>query len=320
MGRCILSGIGICCGIICALLSTMAAADPLKIGHDGLDRVIWLEDHRAQNNAGKNGGKSAPAPLIIALHGYRHSTEAERLRDNTARLVWPELLALASRHGFVTLYPSAYRGQWSLFDGLPHDEQEDGNPIDDEGFLLRLASQMTAKGIADPSAIYLTGISDGAIMTYRLICLSNTPFAAAAPLIGTAFAAHLNDCTPNPPPALMHVHGTADHILPYDGWIFEGGREVSVLEVMEHWRRLHGCTAQTSQILENLDPNDGSRVEETTWTGCARDGTVALYKVIGGGHGVPDLDVTEPNDGPLINRDLDTMTALWAFFQANPRP
>ncbi|MEO0371601.1 MAG: PHB depolymerase family esterase [Pseudomonadota bacterium] len=308
MGRVFLTSLAICF----ALWGASAMAEAQIIRHDGLDRMVWLEDARPD--------KSAPAPLVVALHGYRRPPQAEALRDTPERLAWTDLQAMGAKHGFVTLYPAAYRGQWSLFDGLVHASKDDGTPIDDEGFILSLIANLVETGTADPSAIYLTGISEGAIMTYRMICLSRTPFAAAAPLIGTAFAAHLDDCTPALPPALMHVHGTDDRVLPYDGWIFASGREVSVPEVTDHFRTLHGCTGQTRQMLENLDPEDGSLVEEMTWTGCTRDGTVLSYKVIGGGHDVPRLDAVQPPDGQKINRDLDTMSVMWAFFQANPRP
>ncbi|MEM6588562.1 MAG: hypothetical protein AAF641_08960 [Pseudomonadota bacterium] len=288
------------------------AAEPQIIRHDGLDRLVWLDDDRSD--------KSLPAPLVIALHGYRRPHEAAALRDNPARLAWPDLQALGIRHGFITLYLAAYRGQWSLFDGLSHAQKDDGSSIDDEAFILSLVTHLIETGVVDPKAVYLTGISDSAIMTYRMICLDETPFAAAAPLIGTAFAAHLDDCDPETPPALMHVHGTDDRVLPYDGWIFASGREVSVPEVLEHWRTLHRCTGQERQMLENIDPDDDSLVEEMIWTGCTRDGTVLSYKVIGGGHDVPRLDAVQPDDGQKINRDLDTLSVMSAFFQANPRP
>lgn len=298
--------------ITCACFAAVGAdAEALRLQQDGVERIIWVDDGRAD--------KTMQAPLVLAIHGYHHPEAAAARYETPADLAWPDLAALTAQHGFVTLYPGSYRGQWALFDGLSNTETPDGAFVDDEAFLLGLVDRFVANGIADPDRIYITGISDGAIMTYRMICLPETPFAAAAPLIGTAFADHLDDCTPKTPPALMHVHGTDDAVLPYDGWLFASGREVSVPEVMDHWRTLHGCTSQEGQMLENLDPDDGSRVGEMTWTNCTRDGTVRRYKVIGGGHDVPDIDAAPREDGRLINRDLDTLPVMWAFFQANPR-
>ena len=299
--------------IALGLAVTKAHAEALVISHGGVDRLVWVEDGRKETDA--------LAPLVLAIHGFRSTQDAATLYAAPEGLAWPRLAPLTGRDGAIALYPAAYQGQWALFDGLPNTTTPDGTAIDDEAFLLSLIARFVENGAADPNRIYITGISDGAIMTYRLICLDKTPFAAAAPLIGSAYGAHLENCTPQHPPALLHVHGTDDRVLPYDGWIFPSGREVSVPEVMEHWRRLHGCTGQEGQMLENLDPEDGSTVGEMTWTGCTRDGAVKRYKVIGGGHDVPDPDAKQPTgDRRLINRDLDTFGVMWAFFQANPRP
>ena len=174
---------------------------------------------------------------------------------------------------------------------------------------------------ADPGRLYITGISDGAIMTHRMICREDTPFAAAAALIGTAHEDHIANCTPSPPPAVMQVHGDNDQVLPYEGWIFRTGREVSVAEVMDHWRRQHGCTGQKGERLEDIDPDDGSTVLRLDWTGCTTEPNVRLFKVKGGGHSVPALDAVQPDDPKRrINRDLDTMAEVWRFFSAAQRP
>ncbi|MEO1194172.1 MAG: hypothetical protein AAFY02_20635 [Pseudomonadota bacterium] len=285
---------------------------PRSVPHEGLERVFWTVDGRSE--------KDEAAPLVLALHGFRKPEEAEDLRQQPQDLGWSRLEDLARAEGFVAVFPAAYRGRWSLVPGMKNATHEDGRPIDDVGFLLHLVRQMVDAGAADPQRLYITGISDGAIMTHRLICLSDTPFAAAATLIGTAHEDHIGDCEPDPPPALMQVHGDNDHILPYDGWIFRIGREVSVPEVMDHWRRLHGCTGQGGERLDDIDPDDGSTVVRLDWTGCAGEPNVKLYKIKGGGHRVPALDAEQSEDPKWrVNRDLDTLGEAWRFFSAARR-
>jgi len=302
------------------LLSAAVAAAPaagegraIPYDVDGLERIAWIVDGRADT--------AQPAPLVLALHGYRSPEEAEALRAAPQELAWSRLSALAEAEGFVAVFPAAYRGQWSLVPGLKNARLDDGTPIDDEGFLLDLVAGLVADGTADPSRLYLVGISDGAIMTHRLICLDDTPFAAAAALIGTAHESHIADCRPSTPPALMQVHGDNDQVLPYDGWIFRTGREVSVPEVMDHWRRLHGCSGQGGERLEDIDPDDGSTVLRLDWTGCDTEPNVRLFKIKGGGHRVPALDA-EQSDEPKhrVNRDLDSMAEAWRFFSLASRP
>jgi polyhydroxybutyrate depolymerase len=293
--------------------AALAEGYDLRVPYDGVERLVWVTDSRLDT--------TKPAPLVLALHGYRKPAETDGLYANPQSLAWPELQKLTDVDEAIVLYPLAYKGQWALFDGLPNTETPDGIPVHDEGFLLDLVGSFVAKGAADPARLYITGVSDGAIMTYRMICVSDTPFAAAAALIGSAYGGHIEDCHPEVPPALMHVHGTDDRVLPYEGWIFPSGREASVPEVMEHFRRLHGCTGQEGQMLEDLDPEDGSTVGEMTWTGCKRSGAVKRYKVIGGGHDVPDANADQRPDGKRkFNRDMDTAAIMWRFFLANPRP
>ncbi|MDF1794641.1 MAG: PHB depolymerase family esterase [Thalassobaculaceae bacterium] len=300
-----LSTVAVLIGLLCN--GSAGAADrEIRVNQDGLERLAWLVDGRLDT--------ASPAPLIVALHGYRKPEEALTLRAEPARLGWDRLAALARENGFIVVFPAAYRGKWSLVPGLENAKQEDGSPIDDVGFLLSLVAAFVADNLADPERLYLTGISDGAIMTHRLICRNDSPFAAAAALIGTAHEDHIGDCDPSYSPAVMQVHGDNDSVLPYEGWIFRSGREVSVAEVMDHWRRRHGCTGQKGERLEDIDPDDGSTVLKLEWTGCARDPNVLLFKVKGGGHSVPALDAPVRDDPKRkINRDLDTMAEVWRF-------
>ena len=278
----------------------------IQKNYEGLARIAWMVD-------GRPGGGS-PAPLIMALHGYRKPEQAQALRAEPKMLAWDRLVPLIREHGVVAVFPAAYRGQWSLVPGLKNAEREDGSPIDDVGFLFGLVSELVESGIADPQRLYISGISDGAIMTHRLICRSDSPFAAGAALIGTAHENHIGDCAPPYTPAVMQVHGDNDSVLPYEGWIFRTGREVSVAEVMDHWRRRHGCSGQKGEPLDDIDPDDGSTVLKLEWTGCVREPNVLLFKIKGGGHSVPALDAPIGDDPKRkVNRDLDTMAELWRF-------
>ena len=216
---------------VCCATAAYAEGTAVTISHGGLERIVWILDGRTD--------KTIPAPVVLALHGFRKPEEAEKLRVTPKRLGWPRLEEIARREGFVAVFPAAYRGQWSLVPGLNNAKHADESPIDDEGFLLTLMAKLKDNGMADPTRLYITGISDGAIMTHRMICLQETPFAAAAALIGTAHEKHIADCKPSHPPALMSLHGDNDPVLPHEGWIFRTGREILVAEVMDHWQRMH---------------------------------------------------------------------------------
>ena len=284
------------------------AAEVRSVALQGIERHYWL--HNAEAAA------AAPVPVVVHLHGLRGEDEAIAGRSDYGEHEWSPLDSAASAEGFAVVYPTAYRGQWSMFDGLSRAALEDGTPIDDVGFIFAAVEQVADAGIADLDRVYLSGISDGAIMAYRLLCQPASPFAAAVPLVGTMAEAHRDACAAAYVPPIMVIAGTNDRILPYDGWLFPTGRELSVPETLEHWRRLHGCDGQDARFLDDREPADDSRVLEVTWTGCARDGAVKLLRVEGGGHSVPRFrpvsDEWRQRSGGH-NQDIESAEEVWRF-------
>lgn len=294
--------------VLVLLFQSPASAEVRTFAWQGVDRYYRLHNAEARTETA--------APLIVHLHGYRKRDEALADRGTLDRIGWDRLEAVATQERIVVVSPAAYWGQWNLLDGLRNTTLDGGEQIDDVGFILALIESLVADQIADPKRIYLTGISDGAIMSYRLLCTPEMPFAAAVPIIGTMAEVHRDACMDARPTPIMVIAGTDDRTLPYDGWIYRTGREISVPETMEHWRRLHHCTGQESEVLDDIDPQDGSRVRLVRWTGCATEGAVKLLRVEGGGHRVPRLAATvgdgaEHKDGR--NQDIDGAGEAWRF-------
>ncbi|MEM9099344.1 MAG: hypothetical protein AAGC79_12565 [Pseudomonadota bacterium] len=285
------------------------------VTHQGISRWFHLFDPGL--------GSDGMAPLVVNLHGYRPKDSAIAARTDPNRSRWPQMERLARIHGFRILSPLALEGRWSLFDGIKGAVLEDGTPVDDVGFVHLLVQDMIDRGLADPGRIYLTGLSDGGIMTFRLLCHPDSPFAAGTPVIGFMRESYLDTCREDRPPPILIIAGTQDRIIPYDGRLFASGRYLSIPEAAEFWRRRYGCTGQEWTLLEDLVEEDQSRVMRVDWTGCARDGAVRLYRVEGGGHQAPSFtpptsEWAKTRAGPR-NRDIETADHIWAFFQEFPR-
>ena len=135
---------------------------------------------------------------------------------------------------------------------------------------------------------------------------------------------HRDSCAASVPIPLLVIAGTDDRSLPYDGWLFSTGRELSIPETMEHFRLLHGCTGQTSDLLYDRYSEDSSRVLEVVWSGCAAENAVKLLRVEGGGHNAPSfepLPETWRDWAGTHNRDIESAEEIWAFlrrFQRRP--
>ena len=286
------------------------AGEARTLEHQGVERHYFLQNTEA--------AAAAPVPLVVSLHGYRGPDQALAERENLSQLAWEPLVRVASREGFIVAYPHAWLGKWNQFEGLENTALEDGRTVDDVGFITRMVERLVDEGLADPARVYLTGFSDGAIMSYKLLCAAGAPFAAAAPAGGSMYQKHRDTCAAAVPIPLLVIAGTNDRSLPYDGWIFPTGRELSIPETMEHFRLLHGCTGQSSDLLYDRYGDDDSRVLEVVWTGCAVEHAVKLLRVEGGGHNAPSfrpLPEKWREWAGTHNRDIESAEEIWAFLR-----
>src|SRR5262245_45462812 len=130
------------------------AAEPLALEVGGLVR-------RAEIHAPAGG--EGPRPLVIALHGLRQPVE--NLRGKL------RLAALAERERFVGAYPHGIEQRWNygrqLVVAMPLVE---GKQVDDIAFFRALIARLVASDRVDPRRIYLLGVSNGALMAYRVAC------------------------------------------------------------------------------------------------------------------------------------------------------
>jgi polyhydroxybutyrate depolymerase len=282
------------------------ADEPMKLTHQGIERIAVLR---------QAAGAAIPAPLVIALHG----------RGQTGQILrgWLKLDMVADREGFALLYPEAVDRAWSY--GRPVDEPMPavgGDPVDDTGFIARLADDLVARGIADQRRIYVVGASRGGMMAFTLTCALADRIAAAAPLIGSMTEGQRADCRPARPVPLMMLASVNDPVTAYDGWLFPKGRQLSVPETMEFWRTLHGCARQDFEPLPQRVASDRTRVALVEWTGCSSGARLLLYRVSGGGHELPTMVEAEGMPAPrwgLRNHDIETAEVVWAYFKGYAR-
>jgi polyhydroxybutyrate depolymerase len=218
---------------------------------------------------------------------------------------------VADGNGVAVAYPEAIGGMWNY--------RPDPDGPDDTGFIAALVDRLAADGEADPKRVYLTGISRGGLMTWRLMCVRPELFAAAAPLSSAMSEAQVPSCRPARPVPVLAEDGSADPVMAYDGWLPPAPqpRLLSVPETMEFWRRLHGCTGETATHLPHREASDPTRVTRYDWTGCAAP--VVLLKVTGGGHMPASFAANTEEERAVLGRrgrDVETAAEVWKFFQA----
>jgi polyhydroxybutyrate depolymerase len=248
---------------------------------------------------------TAAVPLVVMLHGgFGTGEQAERSYH------WD---AEADGGHFLVAYPDGLNRAWNA--GTCCGEPQRVN-TDDVGFITTMVGAIEQEIPIDRARVYVTGMSNGAMMALRLGCQTDT-FAATAPVAGTL----LTDCSQARPTSVLQIHGTADDRVPYNGgpgkaFALNGNPRVdgpSVEAVNATWRSIDGCGPPAASTA-------GSVTTQTA--GCADGRTVELISVAGAGHqwpgGAPS-PLLEQFGIPAPSTALDATDTIWQFFAQSHR-
>jgi polyhydroxybutyrate depolymerase len=243
-----------------------------------------------------------PVPLVLVFHpaGGSGRSIARHTR----------FTALAEREGFVVVYPEGIGGRWN--DGRRPSSR------DDVGFVRALLDTLRGELTVDSSRVYATGISNGAMLSYRLACDLPGVFAAIAPVAGALPVALAERCVPATPLSVAAVQGTADPILPYEGG---GSPPAAVLPAersVAFWAEATGCAPTNPDIEVRDGVTDGTKVRRISYPSCPGNRAVVLYAIEGGGHTWPGGPAGSRRVG-RVSRELDATSVIWDFFRHHPR-
>jgi polyhydroxybutyrate depolymerase len=259
-----------------------------------------------------------PAPLVLALHGGGGT--GKRMHRLTG------LNTLADRHGFIAVYPDAVDKHWNDGRNLPSYRSQREN-IDDVGFISALVEALSDQYAVDRNRVYVTGASNGAMMSFRLACELTHKIAAIAPVIGSMGENISRTCAPSRPIPVLIVGGTGDPLVPWNGGhvhLFRRklGRVLSFADTARFWVEHNGCSADPDIAwLPDADPEDGTRIRKKVYGQCDQDVKVILYEIQGGGHTWPGGPQYLPEWIIGINsRDMDAGEVIWDFFEGFSRP
>ena len=181
---------------------------------------------------------------------------------------------VAEANNFILVYP-----QGSLLNGFSHwnacppggDNKSD---IDDVGFIETLIYGLLSDYNIDMERIYVAGYSNGGMMAYGLAHYKSNLIAAVASVSGSML-----DCTgpTNHPMPIIHLHGTADEVLPYNG----GNEFSSAQSTLDYWINFNNTTTTPTV---NTDNSGGMTIEHYIYDQGDSSVSVEHYKYIGGNH------------------------------------
>ncbi|MBI2929910.1 MAG: hypothetical protein HYY24_29985 [Verrucomicrobia bacterium] len=158
-----------------------------------------------------------PMPLVLLLHGFGDSGQG--VED------YMQFRPLAESRGFLYCHPdgSLFLGTrgWNADDRAGDPANELGAALgltftDDAGYLRDLIEEIARRFAVDRKRIFVTGRSNGGVMTYRMACQFADLVAGIASHAGKPFY-DSPWCVPSEPVHVLHLHSLADEPASYWG-------------------------------------------------------------------------------------------------------
>ncbi len=271
----------------------------------GTNRVYQLHFPSAWN--------SIPGPVVIALHGM--------LQSATGMDSYLGLNLVSDRENFTVVYPHGLGNSWK--DGRNPALRMTfwAPPGNDVEFLTKLVQSLIDQRIADPSRIYLVGLSNGGYMTFRMACERPELFAAIATLSATVPTSYRTSCKPRRAVPVLMINGTADMVVPFYGNALPGVMSLyPVMYTAQMFAELNGCSSANESAVPSRDLARATSVTLVYWANCRDRSAVVLFRVNNGGHQSPSIGPGRqtPMAAQMLgmrNHDIDAAEEVWAFFR-----
>lgn len=160
--------------------------------------------------------------------------------------------------------------------------------VDDVAYFKAMLGDIGSTFQIDASAVYLTGMSNGAAMAHRLACELPGRVDGIAAVGGANQYATIAPCTTST--AVMQIHGSADPCWAYLGGEVtcvarNPGAKASVTGTVRDWASRNDCKgAPTVEKVPHRSP-DGTSTTVHRYQGCTKP--LVLFLIQDGGHAWP---------------------------------
>lgn len=237
---------------------------------------------------------AARTSVVLVFHGYTQTSSG--IEDIS------QMTPVSDAHGFIAVYPQGLGNSWNAGSCCGSS----ANAVDDVAFVGHMLDKLEAEYCVDPKRIYATGLSNGGMLSHRLACEMSDRIAAIGAVAGTLA---IDGCAPTRPVAVMHVHGTADFVVPYNGGNLGGAK--SVPETIGVWTGVDGCADGAIDVFQNGDAS----CEE--YQRCDAGVAVRVCTIDQGGHQWPG---GKSDFLGKLSLDLAASEEMVKFFEGQPLP
>lgn len=249
-------------------------------------------------------------PMLLALHGGGGDMQYQ------AEDKYYKQISKSEDAGFIVVFPNGYSkfnsGKFATWNAGNCCGAARDSHIDDVGFIKEVVGHVSSQLNIDKNKIFATGMSNGAMLSYRLACELSDVVNSIAAVAGTD---NTVDCIPKRPISILHIHAKDDdHVL------FNGGAGVglennksqvtkftSVPATIAKWVKFNGCENTPKRVLEV----DGAYCD--LYSGCKNKVEVKLCVTETGGHSWPGG--VKPRGNGTPSKAISASDMMWEFFK-----
>ncbi|GEM_PF-1057900 len=292
-------------------LKISAASEPIErtISVNGMTRSYILHLPASYASRGQ-------WPVIVAYHPG--AATAQWMQDNA------RLHAQSASQNYIIAYPDGVRRTFNAGTccGLALERK-----VDDVAFFKAIMNDIASIASIREKA-YVTGFSNGAMMTFRLICDVPHMIAAAAPY---AASIPVDQCVENAAVPVLYLNGGEDTLT------LEGGERktksafkstsntlINPIQALDQIARRNGCSAEKT-------PRQRPDIDATcdAYQQCPQGGDVEFCVINGVGHSWPGAPKPRPQDQSFLDKklaerfspqrpEINMSAAILEFFSQHP--
>jgi polyhydroxybutyrate depolymerase len=250
---------------------------------------------------------SRKLPVVLGFHGGGGHAEGLRAMSR--------LNDTSDRFGFLMVYPdgTGFTGRFLTFNALTCCGYAERNKVDDVGFVRALLDELAVNYPVDSRRVYATGLSNGAMLCYRLAAELSDRITAIAPVAGDM---GVLGPVPKRPVPVMHFHGLKDPNALFHGGVgknqLQPNPHRSIPETIAWWVKVNGCAEQPVEEEQGAEFIRKRYAPPPGKTGAP----VILYVLPEGGHNWPGgVDTTARLGTGRLIASVDASTLMWKFFE-----
>lgn len=267
--------------------------------HDGITREYLVHVPASY--------RGAPTPMLVALHGG--GGDADFQADDTKY----RLISKSDAAGFIAVFPNGYSrfssGILATWNAGACCGKAQENNVDDVGFLREVIQRVERQAKIDRNRVFMTGMSNGGLMSWRMACEASDLIRGIAPVEGTDNTLH---CTPSRPVPVIEFHSLDDDHIPLNG-----GKGVSALTdtnfasvpaTQAKWVQLNGAQPQSNRVLTVAGAHCDLHARKPGGA------PVELCLTDSGGHSWPGGGAQQGRKQPSMAISANDL--MWSFFSS----